>query len=301
MNSIGVATIGRKNVAAHIEAIGLVEDLCLVGVADAGQVRRGDAALYENAEAAITDSRVSIVALCSPPLETRHWIRVASLAGKSIVAEMPIGGDSRHFRNLVDHCSASGTLIVGVADMVYSECGSRIARCLDSDIGSPLFLECNMLVPRASLDIAWGGVLSAHGCGLFTLITKTFGRLDSVYARTRSLKTNRPSEDIAVAQLRFYDGIEGALIVNGLSDEEKMVIHLHGSRGSLKVEEDRIRFADGLQAQYHELANNAHATTPPKVTTGDLAEAQFLLAWIQHSARQNREISRKEAVDAIGG
>ena len=299
--SVGVATIGSKNVAAHIESIGRCDNLNLVGVADAGEVEIGKALLYETAEAAIADVDVGIIALCTPPLETQHWIRAASGAGKTILAEMPIGVDSRRSRALVEQCAAVGSPLVGVTDLVYSQPGRQFAGCLEEKIGSPLYLECGISVSDADLANDSTGVLSAHGFGLLALIVKLFGRVDSVYARSRSLKKNRPSEDIAVAQLRFYEGLEGVLIVNGLGDERRTAIQLHGSRGSLSLEEERIRFPDGLEAQYGELANNRQNTGSTRFSGTDLITTQHLLDWIQHSARQNREVSRKEVAVAIGG
>ncbi len=299
--SIGVAVIGHINQAAHLEAIEETEGLHLTGVAGDPEPHHPplQSRRFSTGEEAVADADSAIVVLCTPPQTTRYLAEIASSAGKRVVAEMPIASSYRDTRDLVSHCTGAGVPIAGVADLLYSSTGRRAARAVAESIGPPLYVECHISVPRATGE-GGSGVLASAGIPVITLIGELFGTVDRIYARSRALAASRPAEDVAIAQIQFYDGVEGLFSVNGLADDERIDLHFHGACGSVRFEENRSRFPDGLQAQYRELASNtSHGAA--EIWANRIRGTQLLLDWINHAARQGCELSRKEVSRAIGG
>ena len=307
--SIGVVVIGHINQAAHLEAIEQTEGLYLTGVAGAPEPRHPplQSRSFSTGEEAAADAESPIVALCTPPQTTRYLAEIASNAGKTVVAEMPVASSYRETRDLVSHCTAAGVPIAGVTDLLYSSTGRRAAQAVAESIGPPLYVECHISVPRAKGEggsgvLASAGVMNPQIRFGEDLMSRgeMFGTVDRIYARSRALVASRPAEDVAVAQIQFYDGVEGLFSVNGLGDDERIDLHLHGACGSVRFKESRSRFPDGLRAQYRELAANpSHGAA--EVWANRIKGTQLLLDWINHAARQGCELSRKEVSRAIGG
>ena len=162
-------------------------------------------------------------------------------------------------------------------------------------IGRALYVDLEISVASADVADTGDGVVLLHGQHALSVLTHRFGHLDSMYARTRTLKLNRPAEDIAVAQLRFSSGLEGTVQVNALGDRGAIRLALYGSGATIEHRADlRTASAHELARQYADFAAAADSKSTPEYGYRELVRGSFLSEWLHQSARQDREIYRRD-------
>ena len=282
--------------AAHVSAIEAVPALELVA-------REGDAiALSEAAvREVLDDPRVNAVAVATRPADREYWVRRAADAGRHVLCELPVVNNAAAATKLRNHCRD-----LGVALCLASRASPEPERSLrglatDGDLGALVFVELSIFVPRAWLAVGQQGVVLEYGAPLVSVMQDCLGPIDTITARTRSLVTNRPQEDVAVVQLRFRNGIEGVLQVNGLGTEACVRAAVYGGAGSRAMEAVlRETDAIALQRAYEELAGLA--TTRPESgpaaglpsSATAMVDGLFIVDWIHQSARHDTEVMRRD-------
>ena len=152
-----------------------------------------------------------------------------------------------------------------------------------------------MKVSRHRLEGGMGGVIEQCGIDLLLLVTRCFGPIDSVYARTRCLAANRPEEDVAAIQLKCKNGLEGIVEFNGLGDRDEVALQLYGhQKEQCLTGLTQVERAAGLRIQYEDFAAVVKEGKAPLCSGHDAFESMLLLEWIRKSARLNKEINRQE-------
>ena len=282
--------------AAHVSAIEAVPTLELVA-REGDEIALSEAAVCE----ALSDSRVNAVAVATQPADREYWVRRAAAAGRHVLCELPVVNSAAAATKLRNHCRD-----VGVELCLASRCSPEPERSLralvtDDDLGAVVFVELSIFAPRTWLAAGQQGVVLEYGAHLMSVMEDCLGPIDTITARTRSLVTNRPQEDVAVAQLRFRNGTEGLLQVNGLGTEAGVRAAVYGGAGSRTVETVlRETDAIALQRAYEELAclattrgESGPAAAPPSSARA-MVDGLFIVDWIHQSARHDTEVMRRD-------
>jgi len=223
-----------------------------------------------------------------------HWARRAAEAGKPALCELPLVSSTAQARELEATCGSSNTPLAMVTDDTGHELARSVREALGpGGIGAPLYFDLHVGVPRAWIAGAREGVLLLHGYPYARLLTAVLGPLDTVLARTHSLRRNRPTEDIAVAMMRFVNGIEGVLHVDGLGEHPQVRMTVRGTGGSACLRHEiGMGLQRDLRCSYDDLANLLSGSAGPSHGVGELRHTMYTLDWIRQSARQNAELHR---------
>ena len=304
----GLAILGEIRFARrHLEAIERIPSLHLVGYAsERGAVEPNrpnhelesplSARRYGSCDEAVDDPAVSGMVICTISSQRAYWSRRAAAAGKHVLCETPAATSLAAALDLISCCETSGVefaLADALLDCGITHCARRLAT--EGKLGRPLFVEVQISVPRDRVAQSQNGVLLEYGTGMASLVESTFGRIDSVYGRTRSFALNRPQEDVAVAQLRFANGVEGLFQVNGLGEQSELRIEVHGSKGSARlVQQSPVESSSGLARLYANFADLLHRGRRPLYGGETMKKGLLAVEWIQQSARQDREVHRRE-------
>lgn len=270
-----LAVIGPCRRAEHLAAIEALEGVRLVEAAEP-----------------LADPAVRGVVICTPLAERAHWIGQAAAAGKHILCESPPAATFQRLGQLADRCRGAGVELAATAEVLVSPFAAQVHQALGQGLsGAPLFFELRIAIPQSWVKDAREGLLLGHGLAYWALIHEYFGALDSVYARARSLGLNRPQEDVAVAQLRFRNGVEGLVHLNGLGEQGRASLQIWGERGR---NEFAAELPFDLRPQYENFLAALNNGTAPVLSGGPLLEGMKWAGWFRQSARLDREVFAKE-------
>jgi len=244
---------------------------------------------------ALADDRVAAAVVAVPLAERSYWIGRALDRGKHVLAELPTAPSARETLALARRSGNSDRHLVIAGDLACSSVGAELLeRGAPERIGPPVYVRLRLEVPRSALDGSAQGVLNLYGIGLMRLAALACGPLDTVYARARALCTNRPSEDLAVAQLRFVNGAEGLIEVSALGDRALGSATLIGTEGICALNFDPHpvgALADGFADLRHVLDGGA-----PRCGWRELAHCALHAEWILQAARRNAETARADVI-----
>jgi len=244
-------------------------------------------------ERALADARVAAVAVATPVHQRRYWIERALDQGKHVLCELPLTGSARESLLLARRARHSaGHLVVGgdlaslarARDLTSGACAERL--------GAPVYLRLGMRLPRADVSVTSLGVLAGFGIRIVRLAALVCGRLDTAYARARSLGANRPVEDCVVALLRFVNGCEGLVQVEALGERAGLHLALTGSRGATELDFDLAEL-DDLSGACLDLKRVLEGGEP-ECGAHQLHLSALLVEWIMQAARTDREMARAD-------
>ncbi|MFC1526718.1 Gfo/Idh/MocA family protein [Candidatus Latescibacterota bacterium] len=294
---------GTDRLAEHLEAASAASGVGLVcpttDGASATALGSAGSHPHRTVEELLGDSQIAALAVCTPLPERAYWIQAALRAGKHVLVELPAVMSRRQAREVSGAARDSGCQVVASGDAMDSEMGVEARAALSEGGGVPLYCRLRVEVPRGILAGRREGVLTLFGTPYLRLLTDGFGPLDSIYARSRSLCLNRPSADLAVAQLRFANGVEGLLEVNGLGDRSRVEFETHTTTGAiLRSARPRELAANALRQAYGSLRVLLEEGTAAPSNQSTLERIQFIVDWIEQSARLDAEVYRKDVQDS---
>jgi len=282
-----VALLGSDDNSIYREALGAAGELSVAGGED-----RTEAAQWERA---LADGRVAAAAVAVPLAERAYWIARALDQGKHVLAELPAAPSAREALALARRARDSGRHLIIAGDLAGSPVGEELMqRGASCRIGAPVYVRLGLEVPRVALEGRAEGVLTLYGTGLVRLATQACGRLDAVYARARALCTNRPSEDVVVAQFRFVNGAEGLLEASALGDRAVGSVHLSGTDGTCSLSFQPCP-EGGLASACRDLLH-VLGGGEPRCGARELAQSALLVEWIQQAARRDAETARSDVI-----
>jgi len=291
-----LAILGDTCLNRHLAVVEALPRLKLIGHSSGGRERSELDITQRTHDELLVDAEVRGVTVCTSPSERSYWVRRSAEAGKHVFAEFPVVSSYRQGRDLADHCRHSGISLAIAVPPIYSDLAAAAVNCEQSgDIGRALHFELSIRLPKQELATGKEGVLLLQGVFVMVWLTARFGPLDSVYARTRSVGLNRAAEDVAVAQLRFLNGLEGTVQITGLGSRSELSFHLYGSDGT--AESGGIQQASsvaGLRVHYENFMAAADGKCDPQFGGRELAQGLFMVEWLGQSARQDREVYRSE-------
>lgn len=292
----GLAILGCTRFEDHVEAAKRIPGLDLVCHVASPSIMGVDFKCCGTREEALGADGVDAVVINVAAAEREYWAGKAATAGKHALAESPVVSTFSAAKELTFRFADSGVYLTIADELAFSPAAVEGLQLASSGaLGRILYLESRVAVPRAWLSSRGPGVVISYGSSLATIMEGIGGRIDTVYSRARSLAVNRPHEDLAIVQLRFVNGVEGCMIINGLGDSAEMRLEIHGSESSTTLSQPLpVTQPGSLGAAYERLI----ASTAPECEPADgscrLVESMFVVDWIQQAARLGGEIGRRE-------
>ena len=233
---------------------------------------------------------IGAVVVSTPASEREYWTLKSARAKKAVVVDGTLAGSSAGLLELrrLDQCM--GEQVLMASTVLASDIATDLLAAR-GHLGRCLYLDLNMSIPKETLPSTRSGIASLGATELLLLSERFSGPLDSVHARSRSLLTNRPSEDAVWAMLRFFNGVEGVLQVRGLDSTERTTITVHGTEGTLELSTRFSQQTEEIRGrQYENLVQVLTGHGKPACGVRELHRCLFLDTWLDQSARQDREL-----------
>ena len=255
----------------HLAAIARIPQIELVAVCSRHPERALAAGVEFGAPHRMTDYRelvlhhdVEAVIVATPP-HLHHGMVIAALeAGKHVLCEKPLARNLAEARDMVQIATRAGVVAMVNHQLRFLPVRARIKELIDADfLGEPH--AATITVHRSSLNdpydrpFGWlmeqdkaGGMLGATGAHHVDALRWWFGEVKAVAGATTTLvKRRRLPDSSAMAKvdaddnfsviLRFANGALGTIHVCATAAfEGEEEISLSGSRGTLRVRDDRL-------------------------------------------------------------
>ncbi|MGI8507889.1 MAG: Gfo/Idh/MocA family protein [Gemmatimonadaceae bacterium] len=283
-----VALVGCGRIAKnHLEAIGRVDGLTLVGVADIVPDRAAAAGAangvpsFTSLEDMLAAVECDVVTIATPSgLHPVQGIQIAS-AGKHVVSEKPMAISLAGADALIDACRDAGVRLFVVKQNRLNPAIQLVKRAVEKGrFGRIHAANCTVRWsrPQDYYDQApWRGTWAMDGGAFMNqashyvdLIQWLAGPVESVMAMTATQARRIEAEDSGAAVLRFRNGGIGVLDVTMLTYPRNLEgsLTILGDRGSVKIDGTAVNRVDTwLFATYDDDDKlvEAAVTSPPSV------------------------------------
>ena len=232
--------------------------------------------------------------ICTPCDERSYWLERALDANKPVLLATPLLASQRTLAML--RRSPHSARVAVASRLLASDVALHMASVSESrELGRCVYVDMNLEIPRHETEAMGCGVTPMGASELLILAERWFGSLDSIHARTRSFVCNRPNEDTVSALLRFVNGVEGVLQVRALDADDGLSVSVFGTAGSAKfLETLAARNAVLMDRHYANLAAVLAGNERALFGADEIARGAFLSNWLEHSAREDREMYRSD-------
>ena len=252
---VRVAVVGCGRISKnHFEAIGRVEGLTLVSVADTDVARAQEVggahgvAAFGSLDAMLSAVPSDLVVICTPSgLHPAHGI-AAARAGRHVLTEKPMAISLEAADQLVHACDAAGVHLFVVKQNRLNPPIQLLRRAVDKGRFGRIFMA-NVTVrwtrPQEYYDAepwrgTWefdGGAIMNQASHYVDLMQWLIGPVESVMAKTATQARRIEAEDSGVAVLKFRSGALGVIEVNVLTYPRNLEgsITILGEKGSVKI------------------------------------------------------------------
>ncbi len=283
-----IALVGCGRISKnHFDAIGRVDGLDLVGVADIVPERAQSAGTehrvpsFQSLEAMLEGVDCDIVTVATPSgLHPALGIQAAE-AGKHVVSEKPMAISLPSADSLIDACAAKGVRLFVVKQNRLNPAIQLLKRAVEKGrFGRIHSANCTVrwARPQEYYDQApwrgtWlmdGGAFMNQASHYVDLIQWLAGPVRSVVAMTATQERRIEAEDSGAAVLQFENGAIGVLDVTMLTYPRNLEgsITILGDRGSVKIGGTAVNRVDTWVFEDYDDDDKlieAAATTPPTV------------------------------------
>lgn len=285
----GLAIVGSDRIAEHEAAIRKQPGLHLsTRIGESSPGRESSSGTFGNFDFQAAGFRAVVVS--TPASEREYWALQSARANKTVIIDGPLAGSSAGLLELRRLDQSMGEQVLMASTVLASDIASNLLEAR-GQIGRCLYVDLHMSIPKETLPSTRSGVAFLGATELLLLSERFAGPLDSVHARSRSLLTNRPSEDAVWAMLRFFNGAEGVLQVRGLDSTERVTITVHGTEGTLELSASLSQQTEKIRdRQYDNLVQVLTGQGKPVCGVRDIHRCLFLSTWMERSARQDREL-----------
>jgi UDP-N-acetyl-2-amino-2-deoxyglucuronate dehydrogenase len=285
---VRVALVGCGRISRnHFEAIGHIDELQLVSVADSDASRAQTVGAEQGVPAfASLDEMLAavpsdLVAICTPSgLHPQHGIVVAR-TGRHVLTEKPMAISLAAADDLVQACDAAGVHLFVVKQNRLNPAIQLLRRAVDKGRFGRIY-SANTTVrwtrPQEYYDAepwrgTWefdGGAFMNQASHYVDLMQWLVGPVESVLAKTATQARRIEAEDSGVALLKFRSGALGVIEVTVLTYPRNLEgsITILGEKGSVKVGGTAVnRVEHWLFAEYDDDDKLVEAanTNPPNV------------------------------------
>lgn len=253
-------------------------------------------------EALLTDPRLDMLLVLTPPNARQDIVAAAAKAGKHVLIEKPVERTTAAAERLTAQCQAAG-IVLGV---IFQHRFRNASRALAERIAAGAFgalQTVQVTVPkwrsqqgyydqpgRGTLAQDGGGVLMNQAIHTLDLMLSLCGTVSEVVAMTATSGFHRmETEDFAVAGLRFANGAVGSLTASTAhfpDMPEQLTLGFAKATAMLKGPVLDIFWQDGRTEQVGE-AGNASSNTDPMA--GPFIWHQRQIADFAAALREGRE------------
>ncbi len=339
---LGFGIIGCGLIANfHAQAIAKARGGTLVAVADVNYSRAEEFAGRNHVQACadykelLALSAVEVVCICTPSGLHGPLVQEAAQAGKHVIVEKPLAISMDQGRAALAACKANHVKLAVISQLRFAPAMQKAKAALEEGkLGKPLLADAYMKYYRSqdyydqsrwrgTWSMDGGGALMNQGIHGVDLLLWLMGPAVCVWGQAATMAREIEVEDTAIAAVRYASGamgvIEGATsIYPGYSRE----IELHGTQGTIALEEEQIRrwdlageedkallgegvvrsgardpaaiSADGHQRQIQDMISAIAEEREPLVSGVDGLRAVQLILAIYQSSRQRKPIEIKE-------
>ena len=257
---VGYAVIGCGMISGfHISAIKDTACAELIGVYDAFEMARRRTAemegvkCYETLEQIWNDSQVDAVCICVPS-GLHGAIAVEALKNKKhVLIEKPLALTTEDCDKIQQQAVLSERLVGVVSQLRFSPVIQRVKRAMERNllgrlVGVDLYMKYYR-DPEYYSSSAWrgtkamdgGGALMNQGIHGVDLVQYLVGMPKLVFARSRTLVHKIEVEDSISAVIEYPNGALGVIqATTCIKPGFCRRLELHGTEGSIVLEEDRI-------------------------------------------------------------
>jgi predicted dehydrogenase len=208
---------------------------------------------YEDYNELLKNPNIDVVDIvCENCLHADLGIK-AALSGKNVIVEKPIDISIKKAEELINICKKQGVKLSVISQHRYRGNIEKLKHAIDSGIfGRPLLI--NFFIRwyrpeeyykestwRGYLNTSGGGVLMLQAIHYIDIAQWVLGPVDSVIAKTDTIKHAIDVEDFGVAVLKFKNGAVG--LIEGLTFASKTLddrIEFFGENGTAVLEGDVI-------------------------------------------------------------
>jgi len=177
------------------------------------------AAVYSDARQMLLDSRIDVLAICTPSCFHAEYALVAAENGLDVFVEKPISMTAKEGSEIVEACQKAGVvLMVGHVVRFFNEYAQARSRILNGDIGAPAFIRTTRAgrMPRGVAN--WFGNYAQSGGVVIDLAIHDldyalwcFGPAKRVYAKAlvTDVKAKGVTFDHVFITVKFHNGVIG--------------------------------------------------------------------------------------------
>jgi UDP-N-acetyl-2-amino-2-deoxyglucuronate dehydrogenase len=271
----GIALIGAGNIArVHAAAIAEIPNARLAGIYDtseaacralAGQV--GDVYWTLDLDQLLGRDGVDIVNICTPSGTHAELAVPAARASKHLIVEKPLDVTIERADRIIEAARENGVKLAGIFPYRF-RAGARKAKeaIAQGRLGRLVMADAYVKWYRSQEYYeGWHGTWALDGGGALMnqaihnvdLLQWLAGPVETIFGRTATLGHNMETEDTASALLTFACGVMGVIqAATSCWPGDPARIELHGTRGTIVLEEGRIaawKLADGSPKEEQEM------------------------------------------------
>src|SRR6266487_2266753 len=271
---IGCGVIGP----VHAEAISTLPDAQLVAVADiipelAQELAEAfHVAPYSDFQQMLAREQLDVVDVCTPSgMHGEHACQVMR-SGRNVIVEKPMEISRAAIEEMLRVQQENGVKLAVISQHRFDPDTGQVHDLIEQQAFGRLVLG-NALVPwwrsqayydsgawRGTWELDGGGILMNQSIHSIDLLQWLMGPVKSVCAYTDTLVHRMETEDVAVAVLRFANGALGTIAATtDAYPGTGTRIEVHGDKGSVEIEDDRLSYLHLAQDDREQRAPTAPA------------------------------------------
>jgi len=228
----------------------------------------GGARVYEDYRGMLADSEIDAILTAVPIMMNATVLIDCVRSGKHVLAEKPIAATPAEAGRVLKECSKSRAVIGIAENFRYREDVSEARRLIaKGEIGDLSAFQVNVKVDmgarhqRIWTGTLWrqnakhpGGFLVDAGVHHVAALREALGEVTEVFAQKLDRHFTVPGADTLLAQLALDNGAIGHYFAcYAVKTQKQTTFELlaYGTRGSIEVQDGRVRCARGLRPSPH--------------------------------------------------
>jgi Predicted dehydrogenases and related proteins len=254
---IGAGVIGPL----HASAISSLPEAELVAVADVIPERAHKMAAtysihaYTSIQEMLDKEQLDVVSVCTPSgLHGEHACMVMR-SGRHVIVERPMEIRRAAMDEMLKVQAEYKVKLAVISQHRFDASTQQVHQLLEEQAFGKLVMS-NALVPwwrspdyydsgawRGTWELDGGGVLMNQSIHSIDVLQWLIGRVKSIYAYTDTLAHHMETEDVAVAVLRFANGVLGTIAATtGAYPGTGVRIEVYGDKGTAIIEADELSY-----------------------------------------------------------
>ncbi len=326
------AIIGFGHIAAngHVPAYRANPNITIQAVCDNQEERRSinnkllpGSRFYSSAQELFEREDIDFVDVSTPPAAHAPFILKALASGRHVLCEKPLVLSAKDLTAISKTMKNSAKTVVTVHNWRYSPILQKVSSLIKGgQIGQIIQITYEVIRTQPSVavqddacgnwrldpDIAGGGILVDHGWHAFYLVNEWACSMpESVECTLEKRKfKDIKVEDTADVRLCYPKRLEARLFFTWAGEERSNRIEIEGSRGSIKVLDDRIlieeeggpseiTFSQGLSAGSHHpdwygavIEEFLEEMNNPRISGRNFQEAASCFNILDHCRKSNK-------------